>query len=168
MAPRRPEIRLLFDELLPYRVAEALHVLKFRTSYVGNAKHGQPVRGSEDEAVLRHAAGTNQIPVTWNHDMIILCKELDQTVIWIDPRGRQFLHDELAVLAFQGIAEWARVLSAQTGPVCLRVLRTKVEVISLDRAATLAKRRMRAIAAKRRRKGAPKRQVPGQISSHDV
>jgi hypothetical protein len=89
--------------------------------------------------------------VTSNHDLIILCREGNQSVVWIDPRGRQYRHDELALLAFKGIVEWERRLRASTRPACVRVLRTRVDVVSLDRAAQVATGRMRAIAARRRR-----------------
>ena len=144
----RPRLRLLFDELLPFRVARALNELGFRASYVGNQDHGQPRRGSSDKDVLRHAMSTGQIVVTSNHDMIILCHEQEQSVIWIDPHGRQYRHDELAASAFAGIAQWERLLSEATDPVCVRVLRTKVEIMPLARAASLSERRMRQIGAR--------------------
>ena len=144
MAKRtRPKLRLLFDELLPWTVAEALHVMGFRTSFVGNDAHGQPKRGTSDAVVLLHAMETGQVVVTYNHDMIMLCAEQGQSVVWLDPRGRQFRSDELAALAFGGIVAWQGLLEAQDKPVCLRVLRTKVELVPLDRARGLAERRMK-------------------------
>lgn len=166
MAKRtRPKLRLLFDELLPWTVAEALNVMGFRTSYVGNDQHGQPKRRSSDAVVLRHAIDTGQVVVTYNHDMIMLCAEQQQSVMWLDPRGRQFRSDEIAALAFGGIAEWQRLLEAHGEPVCLRVLRTKVEVIPLDRAGHLAERRMKAARAKQAARRRVPPQVPGQTSS---
>jgi predicted nuclease of predicted toxin-antitoxin system len=161
----RPRQRLLFDELLPPDVARALHELGFNTSYVGNGAHGQPPRGSDDATVLRHAMATNQVVVTYNHDMIILCAELGHPVIWLDPRGRQYRHDELVVLAFGGIARWEQGLAAAGGAVCVRVLRTKVETLTLDRAAQLSEQRMRRLAA-RKRAQRTRREITGQLEAH--
>jgi predicted nuclease of predicted toxin-antitoxin system len=158
----RPTIRLLFDELLPPGVARALNELGFRTSHVGHEGHGQPPRGFDDATVLDHAAATRQVVVTFNHDMIMLCAERRQPVVWLDPRGRQFRHDELAAAAFAGIATWHRLLASHDEPVCVRVLRTKVEAVSLARAATLAENRMRTLRARARRRRAAA-EVPGQL-----
>ncbi|MCY3888906.1 MAG: hypothetical protein OXG50_03295 [bacterium] len=50
---QRPSIRLIFDENLPWRVAAALEMLQFKTTYVGNQHHPDvPNRGSSDEEVL--------------------------------------------------------------------------------------------------------------------
>jgi predicted nuclease of predicted toxin-antitoxin system len=166
MAKRvRPKLRLLFDELLPWRAAEALNLLGFRTSYVGNNAHGQPKRGSSDTDVLAHAANSNQVVVTYNHDMIMLCAEQRQPVVWLDPRGRQFTSDEIAAAGFRGIAEWQRLLDAQVEAVCLRVLRTKIDVISLESARRLAERRMKAAKAKQATRRRTRPQVPGQLSN---
>lgn len=167
MAARRerPSQRFLFDELLPWRVARALHELGFNTSHVGHEGHGAPSRGSSDATVLRHAVETNQVVVTSNHDMIILCAEQGQSVVWLDPRGRQLRHDETVVLAFSGLAEWARLLQAADGSSCVRVLRTKAEVLTLGRASLLAKRRMRSLRARRARPPRPGQQVDGQLAA---
>lgn len=162
---RRPPLRLLFDELLPPAVARALHELGFRTSHVGHAEHRQPPRGSDDDTVLRHAVASGQIIVTSNHDMILLCVERNQSVVWIDPRGRQFRLDELAVLAFGGIHRWHSMLKAESEPVCLRVMRTKVEVLPLARAAALAERRMRRLQSRAKRRVRARTEVPGQMTA---
>jgi predicted nuclease of predicted toxin-antitoxin system len=154
---------LLFDELLPPQVAVALNVLGFRTSHVGNVDHKQPPRGSSDAEVLKHAMATGQVVVTSNHDMIILCAERGQPVVWIDPRGRQFRHDQLAFVAFGGIANWHRALSAADSAICIRVLRTKFESISLDRARALAERRMRVLRTRQRHRGADRAQADGDL-----
>lgn len=101
--------------------------------------------------MLTAAKRTGQVVVTSNHDMILLCDEQQESVIWIDPRGRQFDLDDLALVAFKGIAEWERLLIASSGPTCVRVLRTKVEALELGRAAALARQRMRRIEAKKRK-----------------
>lgn len=169
MAPRRerPDIRLLFDELLPPGVARALHELGFNTSHVGHLTHSQPPRGSDDATVLEHAAATNQVVVTSNHDMIMLCAERAAPVVWLDPYGRQFRHDELALVAFKGIAEWHRLLSSHSTPVCVRVLRTKVEALPLTRASTLAAQRMRNLQARKRKRVRATKDTPGQLRAID-
>ena len=101
--------------------------------------------------MLTEAKRTGQVVVTSNHDMILLCHEQQESVVWIDPRGKQFSADDLALVAFKGIAEWERLLNVARGPVCVRVLRTKVESLDIGRAAGLARQRMRRIAGKKRR-----------------
>ena len=147
---------MLFDELLPPVVPEALRVLGYNASWVGNDNDGAPARGSSDAGVLAHAKKTGQVVVTSNHDMILLCAEQAEPVIWLDPRGRQFTRDDLVVLVFRTAETWESLLAAATDPVCVRALRTKTEVISLDRAAQLVRRRMREIAARKRRRAVPK------------
>lgn len=82
--------------------------------------------------------------------MIILCAEQQESVIWIDPRGRQFTRFELVPLVFGRVEEWQRLLADADGPVCIRVLRTKTDALSLDRARHLVVRRMRRLEARRR------------------
>jgi hypothetical protein len=101
--------------------------------------------------VLDHARKTNQIVVTSNHDMILLCAESNESVIWIDPRGRQFKRTELVPLVFNHVEEWQQVLVDSEEPVCIQVLRTTTRVLTLERARHLVVQRMRRLAA---RKGA--------------
>lgn len=157
MAPkrRRPTIRLLFDEQLPARVARALRELGFNVSHVGHEEDKAPPLGSSDEAILDHATKTNQVVVTNNHDMIMLAAERYVSVLWVDPRSRQFTLDELALLCFQRIAEWQREFDRADGPVCVRALRTKTEPLELSRAAELARRRL-SVLARRKRTRKPK------------
>lgn len=153
-------IRLLFDENLPWRVASALRELELRVSYVDD-KHGSPpspAQGSSDEVVLSHASRFNQTVVSSNHDMILLCVERGQQVIWIDPWGRHFRRAELALLVFKHIDDWAQRLKASSEPVCLRALRTKTETLQLDEAAHLVRKRMSSIARKRARSQQLRRQ----------
>ena len=149
----RAGIRLLFDENLPWRVASALRELQFPVSFVGDdlASPPSPVRGSSDEAVLSHASGANQIIVTANLDMILLCVEREQQVMWIDPRGRQLRRQDLVLLVFRHIDDWAERLSTATEPVCLRAMRTKTETLDLVQAGRRARNRMSRISQKRAR-----------------
>ncbi|MCY3967737.1 MAG: DUF5615 family PIN-like protein [bacterium] len=150
---QRPSIRFIFDENLPWRVAAALDILQFKTTYVGNQHHSNiPSRGSSDEEVLAFAQRTSQVIVTSNLDMILLCAERCQAVIWIDPRGRQFRREDLVLLVFKNIADWSGRLQVAGGPVCIRALRTKTDTLSLDEARGHAYRRMRRIAAALTRK----------------
>jgi predicted nuclease of predicted toxin-antitoxin system len=157
---------MLFDEQLPPVVPEALRVLGYNASWVGNSD-GAPARGASDEDVLGHTKRTGQVVVTSNHDMILLCAEQAESVIWLDPRGRQFKRDEMVVLVFRTAAEWESLLAAATEPMCVRALRTKTEVLSLERAAHLVQQRMRRIAARKRRKARPKPLGPLLASANE-
>lgn len=106
----RSDVRFLFDEDLPHVVARALRELGFNTSHVGSKPDKAPVRGSIDEVVLGHARSTGQIVVTSNHDMILLCAEQGESVVWIDPRGKQYRRSEMVVLCFKGSEDWERRL----------------------------------------------------------
>lgn len=149
----RVNVRLLFDENLPWRVAAALQVLELPVSYVGDdqASPASPPRGSSDQIVLEHAERVNQIVVTSNLDMILLCVERRQRVIWIDPRGSHFRREDLVVLAFKNISSWARDFQSADGPVCLRVMRTKTITMKLDEAGRLVRDRMNRISLRRSR-----------------
>lgn len=150
-------MRLLFDENLPWQVAEALRVLEFGVSFVGRDEDGSPKRGSSDSVVLAEAQRINQIVVTSNHDMILLCIEKEESVIWIDPYGRQIKRNEMVVLAFNAIPEWEEMLASVSGPVVIRTLRTKIESLDLKDAKHLVQRRMKGIAAKKARRTTKKK-----------
>lgn len=109
--------------------------------------------------MLDHARKTNQVIVTSNHDMIMLCAEEDESVIWIDPRGRQLRRTEFVPLVFGRVEEWQEMLAEARDPVCVRTLRTKTEAISVDRARHLAEQRMRRLQARERARS--KRSPPG-------
>jgi predicted nuclease of predicted toxin-antitoxin system len=150
---RHRRTRLLFDELLPPRVAAALRALGHPVSHVGNEADGQPRRGSPDEEVLEHCRRTNQIVVTSNHDMILLCVEQGQTAVWVDPRGRQFTRERLAILFLEQILRWEAILAAAAAegrPVIVRSLRTRVDPLLLSRAKSIVMRRQRALRRKKR------------------
>lgn len=144
----RPSLRLLFDEQLSARVARALYELGFRVSHVGNANDGAPRLGAPDDEILAHATRTNQVVVTTDHGMIVLAAELGIAVLWVDPRGRPFTVDQLALLCFQRIHEWERLFQDAGRPVCIRALRTKSEVLELEEAAHLAALRRRKLTAR--------------------
>ena len=106
--------------------------LGINASHVGHEGDGAPPRGSGDDVVLAHAKRTNQVVVTSNHDMILLCAEQDESVIWIDPRGRQFKRTELVPLVFLRVEEWHEILRKSPDSNCVHVLRTKTEVLTLN------------------------------------
>ena len=136
-------------------VARALRELGFNTSHVGSKPDKAPVRGSIDEVVLGHARSTGQIVVTSNHDMILLCAEQGESVVWIDPRGKQYRRSEMVVLCFKGSEDWERRLGNADEPVCVRVLRTRAETLTIGRAAHLARQRMRRLQARERQRSRP-------------
>lgn len=141
-------MRLLFDELTPWRVAAALRVLEIRASYVGNTDDLAPPRGALDSEVLDHARRTNQIIVTSNHDMVMLCAEEDHSVIWVDPWGRQLTRETWALLAFSQVQLWDDILREHDS-ICVRALRSRCEPISLDDAYDMAERRLKRIRERR-------------------
>lgn len=151
MSNRRARLRLLFDENLPWRVAEALRILEYRVSYVGMEEgEAVPPRGSSDEEVLGHAKRTNQIVVTSDLGMVILCAEAGQSVIWIDPRGRQLHRAAMVFLVFKHIHDWEERLECADGPICLRAMRATTNSLDLDEAARLARGRMKRISPARK------------------
>lgn len=154
----RPTTRLLFDENLPWRVAAALRILEYQVSYIGDdtASPPSPSRGSSDEAVLNHAENANQLIVTSNLDMILLCVERGQSMIWIDPRGEHLRRAELVLVVFKGIDDWSERLAAADEPICLRAMRTRTNTLALEEAGRLARGRMSNIAAARSRRKRPK------------
>ncbi|MDE0269552.1 MAG: DUF5615 family PIN-like protein [Acidimicrobiaceae bacterium] len=144
-------VRLLFDENLPWRVAAALRILQYSVSYVGDedANPASPLRGSTDMAVLEHAVEVNQIIVTSNLDMILLCAERRQQVIWIDPWGRHLRRVDMVLLVFKNINDWIEQFENTSEPVCLRAMRTKTEILELEEARHRVRNRMGRISRKR-------------------
>ena len=143
--------RLLLDENLPWRVAESLQVLELGVYYVGDIKGNppSPTRGSTDEVVLAHAMKCSQTIVTRNLDMILLCIQNLQNVIWIDQRGRDLRREELVLLIFKNIRDWDELLTTAVRPVCLRAMRTTTKTLDIDEAGHLIDRRMARISETR-------------------
>lgn len=152
MPNRRAPLRLLFDENLPWRVAEALQALEFQVSYVGMEVNGEvPLpRGSPDGDVLDHARRTNQIVATSDLGMIILCAEGAQSVVWIDDRKRPLGRAEMVLLVFKQIHDWQDRVEKADRSLCLRAMRTKTSTLELDEAARLVRDRKRRISAARK------------------
>ena len=146
--------RLLWDELLTPMVPRALRELGLRASYVGHQTDGSPRRGSTDEAIIEYAKRTNQVIVTSNHDMMLLCSEEGQRFVWLDPRGKQMGGIEQTLIIFEQIEDWESILDSNPD-VCVRSMRTKCLPITSTEAVRLAKQRMKAI-TRRARKKTPK------------
>lgn len=159
VAKRRPQIRLLFDEHVSPRVARALGALGCRVGYVGD-EH-QPPKGTEDADVLAHARTANQVVVTTNHDMIVLCAEEGESVIWLTPRDKDLTLEAVAAMCFAQLREWESLLAQANGPVCVMAHKTKCDVIPLERAKRIALER-----GKRRRRR--RRSQGGQRSRGDL
>ncbi len=161
---KRPRTRLLFDEDVSPRVARALYELGFHVFHVD--QKGQPPKGGPDPEVLDHAIRCNQVVVTKNHDMIMLCAERGVSVVWLDPQGTPLTIDRQAAMAFGSIRQWTDALETASGPVCVRVMRTVVRPMPVaDGAAMAAKRyyarQKREAARKRTTKPTP----PGQMEA---
>lgn len=110
-----------------------------------------PAKGSTDAGVIAYAQQTNQVIVTSNHDMMLLCDEAGQRFVWVDPRGRKFTSDQQVLLCFTQIRKWEEILGANTD-MCVRALRTKCEAIESGEAARLAGQRFKALQRKQRAK----------------
>lgn len=121
-------------------VARALAALDFHVAHVHG--EGQPPKGSKDAVVLDHVRKHNQIVVTNNYDMIVLCAEREQPLIWLGARRGSLTRAEMVMVCFSGIEKWQRNLAAQTEPVCLRAYKTTTTVMSLEKASQLAQARI--------------------------
>lgn len=163
MARPRSSLRLVFDENLPWRVSAALRQLEYDTSWVGDAERNAPDRGSSDEVILNHAIKTNRLVATSNHDMILLCVKMEQSVVWIDLRGRQIKRKRMVILIMEAIDKWVAMLRDSTGPVCIHAMLTKSEVINLSSAEHLVRQRM---TSARRRSRKQISQPPGPLFPH--
>ncbi len=105
--------------------------------------------------MLAYAQQTRQVIVTSNHDMMMICAEMAQRFIWLDPRGRKYGRAEQVLVVFSQIDRWQGLLNADDG-LCVRALRTKCVAMDPGEAARLAEQRMRELRRRRRhRKAAP-------------
>jgi predicted nuclease of predicted toxin-antitoxin system len=148
---------LIWDELLSHSVPRALRELGFNTTYGGAKSDGAPPRRSSDAVVIEFARRTNQVIVTSNHDMMLLCDEIGQCFVWMDPRGRQFLREVQVLLCFRQIPRWEEILESGAS---VRALRTKAVPIESAEAARLANQRFREL--RRRQRAAARRRATGQ------
>lgn len=155
MVRPRSSLRLVFDENLPWRVAAALRKLEYDTTWVGDLKREVPDRGSADATILRHAIKTNRLVATSNHDMILLCVNERQSVVWIDPRGGQIKRNRMVIFVMEAIDKWGEMLDEAIEPICIHAMLTKSEAIPLTRADHLVRQRMTR-AKRRARKHIPR------------
>lgn len=125
--------------------------LGIRAIAVGSGIDSVPPKGSSDSEVIAYAKKTNQVIVTYNHDLILLCDEAAQPFVWVDPRGEQLSRFEQVIVAMQQIERWDALLRSDPG-VCVRALRTKCSPITSGEAARLAEQRMRELARRKRTK----------------
>ncbi len=161
--PSGASLRLLWDELLSWRVPEALRILGYRTSYVGRDQDDAPPRTSTDEVVISHAKKVNEIIVTSNHDMMLLCAEAGQRFVWLDPRGRQLTRAEQVLLVLRQIDRWHDLLAADEQS-CIRAMRTRCSPIEPSEAARLAERRQRELHRRKRNAARHNAPPPGQMT----
>jgi predicted nuclease of predicted toxin-antitoxin system len=137
----RLAVQLLFDEAVSARVARALAELGFRVSHVGGP--GQPARGCDDATVIAAARRSNQVIVTSNADMVVLCAEEGESVIWLDPRDRDITFEAQTFLFLRQLRDWDREVRNAAGPVCIQAQKTACRVMSLGEAARIARLRGR-------------------------
>jgi predicted nuclease of predicted toxin-antitoxin system len=148
---RYSSIRLLWDENLTPRVPRALRELGLNTSHVGHKVDGSPDRGSSDSEIIEYSLRTNQIIVTSNHDMMLLCAEAGQRFVWLDPRGSHLSGIDQTLLVLRQVQEWESILSNDATS-CVRAMRTKCSRIEPAEAARLAGQRMKALQKRKRTK----------------
>lgn len=148
-AADRPSIRLLWDEDVSVRVAKALRELGLRVTWIGSSDAGTPAKGSGDAEVIEFALRTNQVIVTKNHDMMMLCHEAGQRFVWMDPYGRKHEREEQVVIVFSQVREWQQILH-RDDQLCVRSLRGGARPITSEEAARLANQRFKAIERKKR------------------
>ncbi len=115
-----------------------------------------PPQGSTDAEIVQFALRTNQVIVTSNHDMMLICEQEGQRFVWLDPRGRQLSQRQQVLICLTQIEEWKEILTRPNG-LCVRALRTKASAILASDAARLAGERMRRL--ERRKRAAARRAV---------
>lgn len=102
--------------------------------------------------VLGFARQHRQTIVTSNLDFVELCCDEGESVVWVDPRGRQLRRIEQAKLFFDHMTTIEVILSNR--PICAHVLRTKAESMTLERARHLVVQRQRVLRRRERAKQA--------------
>lgn len=140
----RPRLRLLIDENLSPRIARALVALGYNVEAVHDA--ADLGVATPDDRILEIAKQRNQVIVTLNLDMVLICIEAEESVIWVDPKRKKGLtYEEMVVRFFEGVPRWERLVKGGT---VLHALKTKDEVLSFEQ----AQRRVLARMAKQRRR----------------
>jgi hypothetical protein len=155
----RPRLRLLIDENLSPRIARSLHELGYHVEAVHDAKGLGAGKAIPDERILEIAKERNQVMVTINLDMVLICIEAEEPAIWVDPRRKRSLtYPEMVVRFFEGVPHWDRLVEPG---VVVHALKTKDEVLTFEQA---RRRVLDRIAKKRRaaRRVAQRRADPNQ------
>jgi hypothetical protein len=111
--------------------------------------------------VLEHARNVNQTIVTTNHDMIVLCAEEEESVIWLTPRDKDISLEALVGMCFSQLREWQRLLDDTSEPVCIMAHKTKCMSVPLDRAKRVALERGKR--RRRRERAKARRDAPGEL-----
>ena len=160
MAGPRSSLRLLFDESLPWTIASDLRKSGYEVSWVGRQDPGVPDRSAPDTDVLRYATEQRLVVVTSDRGLVLACIERCQSVIWICPYGRQsrkqLKRSEKRRLIVGEINRWAEIYAATSVPICIRVLATESQALSLKEAALLLRRQKRTRNIRRRTPHGPK------------
>lgn len=143
----------------------ALRALGFNTTHVGSTDPGVPPRGSDDAVVVEFTQRTNQVIVTSNHDMILICADAGQRFVWLDPRGKKLHATDQVLLVLSQIQLWERLLEEHSQH-CVHALRTRAELLEPSEAARLAYRRMRDLERRKRRAHRP--DPPGPLFEDEL
>ncbi len=134
----------MIDENLSPRIARALGALGYNVEAVHDA--ADLGVATPDDRILEIAKQRNQVIVTLNLDMVLICIEAEESVIWVDPKRKKGLtYEEMVVRFFEGVPRWERLVKGGT---VLHALKTKDEVLSFEQ----AQRRILARIAKQRRR----------------
>jgi predicted nuclease of predicted toxin-antitoxin system len=131
-------LRLLFDELMSRKVADALVCLGKSVVRVGG--QGQAAFGSSDVVVARSAKTQRRVLVTFNFDMVIAACDLGIRFVWFDQRGRSPTLLETAYIVLRQWEEWEQLLSDKSVS-CVKAGRHSNEVLDLEVAKKRAQRR---------------------------
>ena len=76
----------------------------------GGVSWRDPYRGSADDDIVTFERRTNQVIVTSNHDMMLICEQSGQRFVWIDPHGRKLSQREQVLLCLTQIEQWEAIL----------------------------------------------------------
>ena len=68
-------VRLLFDEHLSPKVPQALRIIGFNASHIGDGELGIPPRGTNDQSIVEFAKKTSHVLVTSDHGMMRICAD---------------------------------------------------------------------------------------------
>lgn len=158
---------LLFDESLPWPTAAELRSRGFDVSWVGDQVHKSPSRGADDREVLAFASDQGRLIVTSDRGLVLACIEQHRSVIWISPYGvdskRQLKKPAMRRLISKQVHKWAEFVADATDPICIHVLSSGSQALSLDEAALLLQRRKRSRTARERKAPMSREKTPDPL-----